>query len=76
MAKYAVSVREILKRTVIVEAKNIEEALQKVETAVSTDEILLDSEDYDEREIMPSEYWKNGKVPEKEDVSYYWHLDQ
>jgi len=75
MSRYAVSVREILKRTVIVEAENIEDAIGKVETAVESDEIVLDVDDYDDREIVPSEYWENGKVPEDEDVSYYWHLD-
>lgn len=39
------------------------------------DEILLDVDDYDDREIAPSEYWDGGKVPDDEDVSYYWHLD-
>lgn len=32
-------------------------------------------DDYDDREIIPSEYWKDGKVLDDEDVSYYWHLD-
>lgn len=34
MAQYGISVREILKRTVIVEAENIEEAIKQVEEAV------------------------------------------
>ena len=34
MAQYGISVREILKRTVIVEAENLEAAIQKVEEAV------------------------------------------
>lgn len=38
-------------------------------------EIILDIDDYDDREIVPSEYWIDGKVPDNEDVSYYWHLD-
>ena len=51
MSKYGISVREILKRTVIVEAENIEEAIQKVEEAVERDEIILNVDDYDDREI-------------------------
>ena len=47
MAQYGISVREILKRTVIVEAKDLEEAIQKVEGAVERDEISLDVDDYD-----------------------------
>lgn len=76
MAQYGISVKEILKRTVIVEAENLEEAIQKVEDAVERDEILLDYDDYDDREIVPSEYWDGGKVPDGEDVSFYWHIGE
>lgn len=76
MSRYGINVREILKRTVIVEAENIEEAIKKVEDAIESDEIILDVDDYDDREIVPSEYFDNGsgKVPEGEDVSLYWYL--
>ena len=74
MAQYGISVRESLKRTVIVEAESLEEAMQKVEAAVERDEIILEVDDYDEREIVPSEYFEGGKVPEGKDVSFYWHL--
>lgn len=76
MSKYGISVREILKRTVIVEAENLEEAIQKVEEAVERDEINLDVDDYDNREIVPSEYFEGGKVPDGEDVSFYWHIGE
>lgn len=76
MAQYAISVKEILKRTVIVEAGNLEEAIQKVENAVEREEIILDVDDYDDREIVPSEYWEDGKVPNGEDVSFYWHIGE
>lgn len=75
MSKYGISVREFLKRTVIVEAENLEEAMQKVEKAVGCEEIILDMDDYNDREIVPSEYWEDGEVPEDEDVSFYWYLD-
>lgn len=68
MAQYRITVREILKRTVIVEA------MQKVEAAVKRDEIILDADDYDNREIVPSEYFEGGKVPEGKDVSFYCKL--
>ena len=74
MSKFGISVREILKRTVIVEAEDVEEAVQKVEEAVWRDEVILDADDYEEREIVPSEYWEGGKIPDEEDVSYYWQL--
>lgn len=76
MAQYGISVKEILKRTVIVEAENIEEAIKKVEEAVEREEIILDVDDYDDRKIIPSEYFGNGsgEVPEGEDVSFYCHI--
>lgn len=61
MSKYGISVREILKRTVIVEAENLEEAIQKVEDAVERDEIILDVDDYDDREIVHLNIGKVGK---------------
>ncbi len=76
MAQYGISVREILKRTVIVEAEDIDEAIHKVEDAVERDEIILDVDDYDDREIIPSEYWNGGKIPKGEDVSFYWHIGE
>ena len=76
MSQYGISVREILKRTVIVEAESLEEAIQKVENAVEHDEIILDVDDYDDREIVPSEYFEGGKVPESKDVSFYWHIGE
>lgn len=76
MARYGISVREILKRTVIVEAENIEEAIKKVEEAVEREEIILDVDDYDDWEIVPSEYFEGGKVPEGKDVSFYWHIGE
>ena len=74
MARYGISVREILKRTVIVEAENLKEAIRKVEEAVEREEIILDVDDYEEREIIPSEYFEGGKVPDGKDVSYYWQI--
>ncbi len=76
MAQYGISVREILKRTVIVDAENLEEAIQMVEAAVEREEIILDVDDYDDREIVPSEYFEGGKVPEGKDVSFYWHIGE
>lgn len=75
MPKYGISVREILKRTVIVEAENIEAAVQRAEEAVECEEVILDVDDYDDREIVPSEYWEGGRIPDGEDVSSYWQLD-
>lgn len=75
MPEYGISVREILKKMVIVEAGNVEEAIRKTEEAVERDEVILDVDDFDDREIVPSEYWEGGRIPDGEDVSCYWQLD-
>lgn len=75
MSVYGISVKEILKRTVIVEAENVEDAVRKAEEAVERGEVILDVDDFDDREIVPSEYWEGGRVPDGEDISCYWQLD-
>lgn len=76
MARYAVRVIEKLAKTVIVEnANTLEEAISAVECSVNKDHLLLDFDDFDEREIRPSEYFKSGIVPDEEDVSFYTHID-
>ena len=57
MPVYGISVNEILKRTVIVEAENVEDAVRKAEEAVECEEVILDVDDFDDRGIVPSEYW-------------------
>lgn len=73
--KFGISVKEVLQRTVIVEAESLDEAIEKVEDAVTRSEIILDADDFLDRDIEPSKYFENGMVPEDKDVSYYWHLD-
>lgn len=74
MSKYGISVIEILKRTVIVEADEIDKAIRRVEDAVEQGEIVLTDRDYNDREIVPSKYWDGGNVPDDEDVSGYWNI--
>lgn len=75
MSKYGISVKEILKRTVIVEADNLDEAIKKVEAAKERGEITLDYDDYSHEEIAPSEYFKNGLVADEDDISFYFTLE-
>lgn len=75
MDKFAIKIKETLARTVIVEAENIDEAIQKVTDAYEAGRIILDSDDYDGACIESSEYFNGGKVTD-EDVSYYWHLEE
>lgn len=76
MQEYGVSVREILKRTVIVKARNAEDAIKKVEDAIERVELILDADDFYDREIRLYECWEDGKAPAGEDISYYWHLGE
>lgn len=73
--KYAIRVEEVIGRTIIVEAEDLEEAIEKVEDACNNDEILLDGmEDFVERNVYPSNNFNNGIVPDGKDVSFYEHL--
>lgn len=47
-----------------------------VEVAVNREGIILDVDDYDDHEIVPSEYFESGKVPDGKDVSFYWHIGE
>jgi hypothetical protein len=73
--KFAIRVEEVIGRTIIVEAEDIEEAIERVEEACNNDEIFLDGiEDFVERNVYPSDNFKNGIVPDGRDVSFYEHL--
>ena len=74
--KYAIRVEETIGRTIIVEAENIEDAIEMVEDAANNDKILLDGiEDFVGREVKPSDVFEGGIVPDDRDVSYYEHLN-
>lgn len=75
--KYAITVKEILKRTVIVEGEDLtlKGAINKVNEAVESDDLVLDFDDFDGREIGPSDLFKNGEIHE-EDVNFYYHLGE
>lgn len=68
--------KETLQRTVIARGQNLWDAIGGVKDAVECDKLLLDSEDFDGREYASSEYNANGLVPDGEDVSFYFHLDE
>ena len=73
--KFAIRVEEVIGRTIIVEAYDLEEAVEKVEEACNNDDIFLDGiEDFVERNVFPSDNFKNGIVEDCEDVSFYEHL--
>lgn len=73
--KYAIRIEETIGRTIIVEAENLDDAIEKVENAANNDDILLDRiEDFVEREVKPSDVFEGGIVPDGSDVSSYDHL--
>ena len=73
--KYAIRVEETIGRTIIVEAENLDDAIEIVEDAANNDKILLDGiEDFVGREVKPSDVFEGGVVPDDRDVSYYEHL--
>ena len=73
--KFAIRVEEVIGRTIIVEAEDLEEAVEKVEEACNNDDIFLDGiEDFVERNVFPSDNFKNGIVEDGRDVSFYEHL--
>lgn len=76
MNNYAIRVEEVLGRTVIVAAESLEEAICKVQIAVDNEKIILDYEDYAEREIKPSDIFKDGLVENEIDISYYDRLEE
>lgn len=59
---YAVQVKETLTKTVLVKgAKDINDAVQKVEDAYGQSEIVLTADDYDDEvDISISPCWLNG----------------
>lgn len=77
MSRYAVEVKEILRRTILVEAEDADEALEKIKEAYREELIILDSGDYDDTDIGLSPYFGNetGEVFENEDVGAYERLE-
>lgn len=73
MSKFAIRVEETLGRTLIVDAENLEEAIDQVSEAYKNCEIILTAEDFEDKDIHAAEWAKDGLVT-KEDVSFYEHL--
>lgn len=71
--KFAIDIREIFEKTIIVEADDIMEAIEKAEKACDNDIISLDDEDLVTREAFSSKYFRHGIVGDV-DVSAFEHL--
>ena len=53
METFEIIIQELLSRTISVQAQNIEEAIDKVNQMYRKTEIVLDAEDFVEKEIIP-----------------------
>ena len=74
MSVYAITVKEVMEKTVCVEAKDLHEAIDKVECAYYDVKIILEPEDLSEREFIPSCYaGHNGLVDVDELDNYREH---
>ena len=71
--EFAVKIKETLERTVIIEAEDKYQALEIVEDKAN-DEINLDAKDFSGREVLISDEFPDGVVPDDADVSHYMHV--
>lgn len=74
MKNYAITIRETISRTVIVEAEDLTEAVQRTEDAVNDGTICLNCEDCFNREVDAADWSKDGTIPKDSNVEYYDHL--
>lgn len=74
MKNYAITIRETISRTVIVEAEDLTEAVQRTEDAVNDGTICLNCEDCFNREVDAADWSKDGIIPKESNVEYYEHL--
>ena len=73
---YAITVKEVLEKTVCVKADSLAEAIDKVETAYYDVQIILEPEDLSEREFVPSEYHGvHGIIENEEDLECYQKIN-
>lgn len=69
--KYLIEITETLQRTILVEAETNDEAIERVESAYRSENIVLDSDDFVDNSINSI-----GTVNAGEDCSGYWNLDE
>lgn len=75
MSVYAITIKEILSKTVVTNAKSLEEAIKKVEDAYIHGKIEVDL-DVSEVLIDASERYENGIIPEEDANDYEIFMDE
>ena len=71
--EFAVKIKETLERTVIIEAEDKYQALEIVEDKAN-DEINLDAKDFSGREVLISDEFPDGVVPDDADVRVLFRM--
>lgn len=72
MKTFEIIVQELLSRTISVQAQNIEEAIEKVNQMYRKTEIVLDAEDFLQKEIIPVTLKNEKEVLIKEIIEYLY----
>ena len=68
---YAIIVREISEKTVCVKAEDLDEAIDKVESAYRNVEIILDAEDFCYKDVIPSPYAGLNGIVNNDELEEY-----
>ena len=68
---YAITVREISEKTVCVEANDLDEAIDKVETAYGNVEIIIDADDFCYKDVIPSPYAGHNGIVDRDELESY-----
>ncbi|WP_297975256.1 DpnD/PcfM family protein [uncultured Capnocytophaga sp.] len=76
METFKIIIQELLSRTVSVQAQNIEEAIEKVNQMYKNAEIVLDAEDFEEKEIIPVTLKDEKEVLIKEIIEYLYENEK
>ncbi len=75
MAKYAVNIKEVLSKTVIVDTGSFDDAVDVVKAAYSNCDIILEADDIsDKAEIGPSETFGEDAIDENDERLEYFSM--
>ena len=70
METFKIEIQEILSKTIEIQAKNMEEAIEKVNQMYRKEEIVLDYSNFVDKKIIPSTLKKEEVLLKKENQKY------
>lgn len=73
--KYAINFQETIEKTFVVEANSLDDAIRMVGNAANSEEFSIGNVKIANRDIRPSTLFKDGIIPEDEDMSGYDKLE-